>query len=298
MADGVAEIAEKLLTRPLVTLSAWDDVNAPMVRQWCEVMGNRNPRYARGGEIPAAMLHVWTMPGFGGAFPEGAPVDLVREASVQFSALGFTGVMAVRIQQQYIRSLVLGERLHREILIESVSPVKRTAVGDGIFVVEIATIFSGTEKIGTTRLTLLCFRPHDAHDGGAKHAQIQSGSAVDTLRLTAHFVISAAIATRDFEDVHLQPAGARARGMKDVYINIMTSLGLAQRWIEGDHGENIVISDMDLHLLAPAYPGDELGFTSQRSSPGQSVEFAMQLRQSLHARGVAQILTSEPNRSR
>ena len=50
---------------------AWDAVNAPMIRQWCEVMGIENPAYtdeaaaaAKGGVIaPATMLQVWCLEG-------------------------------------------------------------------------------------------------------------------------------------------------------------------------------------------------------------------------------------------
>ena len=44
---------------------AWDKVNAPMIRQWCEVMGVDPARYiAEGNAIaPPAMLQVWCMEG-------------------------------------------------------------------------------------------------------------------------------------------------------------------------------------------------------------------------------------------
>jgi len=52
---------------------AWDTVNAPMIRHWCEAMGDNNPLYtdsdaarAQGFEgvvAPPAMLQAWTMNG-------------------------------------------------------------------------------------------------------------------------------------------------------------------------------------------------------------------------------------------
>ena len=47
---------------------AWDEVNAPMIRQWCEMMGIANPAYTDpatpGGIVaPAAMLQAWCLEG-------------------------------------------------------------------------------------------------------------------------------------------------------------------------------------------------------------------------------------------
>ena len=40
---------------------AWDKINAPMIRQWCEVMGVDAARYIAEGKVtaPPAMLQVW-----------------------------------------------------------------------------------------------------------------------------------------------------------------------------------------------------------------------------------------------
>lgn len=52
---------------------AWDQVNEPMIRQWCEVMGVNNPLYTdaayaagteHGGIVaPPAMLQAWCLEG-------------------------------------------------------------------------------------------------------------------------------------------------------------------------------------------------------------------------------------------
>ena len=52
---------------------AWDEVNAPMIRQWCEVMGVDNPLYTdadyaatsefRGIVAPPATLQAWCLEG-------------------------------------------------------------------------------------------------------------------------------------------------------------------------------------------------------------------------------------------
>ena len=62
-----------LVGRQYGRVYAWDEVNAPMIRQWCEVMGVDNPLYTDAGFAlgtvhegliaPPAMLQVWTMEG-------------------------------------------------------------------------------------------------------------------------------------------------------------------------------------------------------------------------------------------
>ncbi|HEX2104138.1 MAG TPA: DEAD/DEAH box helicase family protein, partial [Solirubrobacteraceae bacterium] len=47
--------------------------------------------------------------------------------------------------------------------------------------------------------------------------------------LTPTFVIATALATRDFTPVHHDTALARAQGTKDIFVNILTTMGLVQR---------------------------------------------------------------------
>ncbi|HWN34585.1 MAG TPA: acyl dehydratase, partial [Pseudonocardia sp.] len=52
-----------------------------------------------------------------------------------------------------------------------------------------------------------------------------------TLEVTTTFVVSTAIATRDFQDVHHDRDAAVARGSKDIFLNILTTTGLVQRCV-------------------------------------------------------------------
>ena len=36
---------------------AWDNVNAPMIRQWCEIMGVDDARYLKEGAVIAPPAH-------------------------------------------------------------------------------------------------------------------------------------------------------------------------------------------------------------------------------------------------
>jgi uncharacterized protein len=78
---------------------------------------------------------------------------------------------------------------------------------------------------------------------------------------TPTFVISSALATRDFQDVHHDRDLAVARGSKDIFVNILTSTGLVQRFVSGWAGPGAVIRSIAIRLGAPCYAGDTLTFT-------------------------------------
>ncbi len=85
------------------------------------------------------------------------------------------------------------------------------------------------------------------------------------LPVTPTLVVSAAVATRDFQDVHHDRARAIERGSKDIFLNILTTTGLVQRyvgeWAREALGEDFVIRSCGLRLGAPAYPNDTVRFT-------------------------------------
>ena len=45
------------------------------------------------------------------------------------------------------------------------------------------------------------------------------------------FIVSTAIATRDYQDVHHDRDKAQAKGSKDIFVNILTDTGLVQRYL-------------------------------------------------------------------
>src|SRR4029077_442532 len=49
--------------------------------------------------------------------------------------------------------------------------------------------------------------------------------------VTPTFVIASALATRDFQDVHHDRDRAVVRGARDIFINILTTTGLVQRYV-------------------------------------------------------------------
>jgi len=77
------------------------------------------------------------------------------------------------------------------------------------------------------------------------------------------FVISTAIATRDFQDVHHDRDRAVQRGSKDIFLNILTTTGLVQRFVTDWAGPQAVVRNVAIRLGAPCYAGDTLTFTGQ-----------------------------------
>ncbi|WP_067858522.1 MaoC family dehydratase [Nocardia shimofusensis] len=89
------------------------------------------------------------------------------------------------------------------------------------------------------------------------------GTALPELVIHADptFVISTALATRDFQDVHHDRDKAVARGSKDIFVNILTDTGLVQRFVTDWAGPRAIVKSIALRLGVPLYAGDTLTLT-------------------------------------
>ena len=77
------------------------------------------------------------------------------------------------------------------------------------------------------------------------------------------FIVSTAIATRDYQDVHHDRDKAQAKGSKDIFVNILTDTGLVQRFITDWAGPNAVITSIGLRLGVPWYAYDTVTFNGE-----------------------------------
>jgi hypothetical protein len=77
------------------------------------------------------------------------------------------------------------------------------------------------------------------------------------------FVVSTAIATRDFQDVHHDRDKALARGSKDIFVNILTDTGLVQRYVTDWAGPAARVKNISIRLGVPAYAYDTLVFSGE-----------------------------------
>jgi acyl dehydratase len=81
--------------------------------------------------------------------------------------------------------------------------------------------------------------------------------------VTPTFVVASAIATRDFQDVHHDRDKAVARGSKDIFINILTTTGLVQRYVTDWAGPEALVRKVVIRLGVPCYAGDTLTFSGR-----------------------------------
>jgi hypothetical protein len=77
------------------------------------------------------------------------------------------------------------------------------------------------------------------------------------------FIVSTAIATRDYQDVHHDRDAAQAKGSKDIFVNILTDTGLVQRYITDWAGPSAVIRSIGLRLGVPWYAYDTVTFAGE-----------------------------------
>ncbi|MEO3810810.1 MaoC/PaaZ C-terminal domain-containing protein [Sphaerisporangium sp. B11E5] len=94
-------------------------------------------------------------------------------------------------------------------------------------------------------------------------AEIRIGATLPPMSvdLTPTTVIATALATMDFTPVHHDVAGARAQGSKDIFLNILTTMGLVERYVTDWSGPQTLIRGINVRLGVPAYAGDVLNFT-------------------------------------
>lgn len=145
---------------------AWDKVNAPMIRQWCEVMGVDAARYTAEGAVtaPPAMLQVWCMEGLTpNNYPPGSTTENPYEVLKLLEAQGMASVVAVNSELTFARDVTEGERLYYSTLFDAISLEKTTALGTGHFVTLVMSFFSqkpeGDEQVGQLLFRVFKFKP-------------------------------------------------------------------------------------------------------------------------------------------
>ncbi|RPK94281.1 MULTISPECIES: bifunctional MaoC family dehydratase N-terminal/OB-fold nucleic acid binding domain-containing protein [Streptomyces] len=155
-----------------------DPVNAPMIRHWCEAMGDTSAAYRGPDAIaPPTMLQAWTMGGLSGHTGGADRTDgadspgrtdgaggtgrtaTYDEMFALLDGAGYTSVVATDCEQEYLRPLRPGDRITFDTVIESVSPRKTTKLGTGYFVTTRTDVRADGEPAGTHRFRILKYRP-------------------------------------------------------------------------------------------------------------------------------------------
>ncbi|WP_327132750.1 OB-fold domain-containing protein [Streptomyces sp. NBC_01343] len=144
--------------RPAATAGRGKDpVNQPMIRHWCEAMGDADPAYTGPDAIaPPTMLQAWTMGGLSGHGDRSSAYD---ELLALLDGAGCTSVVATDCEQEYLRPLRPGDTITYDAVIESVSPRKTTKLGTGHFVTTRMDVRADGELAGTHRFRILKYAP-------------------------------------------------------------------------------------------------------------------------------------------
>ncbi|MFI7362184.1 bifunctional MaoC family dehydratase N-terminal/OB-fold nucleic acid binding domain-containing protein [Streptomyces sp. NPDC050149] len=134
-----------------------DRVNEPMIRHWCEAMGDAHPAYGGPDAVaPPTMLQAWTMGGLSGHTDRSGAYD---ELFGLLDGAGYTSVVATDCEQEYLRPLRPGDRITFDAVIEAVSERKTTKLGTGYFVTTRMDVRAQEELAGTHRFRILKYRP-------------------------------------------------------------------------------------------------------------------------------------------
>jgi uncharacterized OB-fold protein/acyl dehydratase len=83
--------------------------------------------------------------------------------------------------------------------------------------------------------------------------------------VTPTFVIASALATRDFQDVHHDRDRAVARGARDIFVNILTTTGLVQRYVSA-WAPDAVVRAVSIRLGVPCHAGETLTLSGQATA--------------------------------
>ena len=151
-----------------------DPVNQPMINNWVEAIGDRNPIYvdeaaARavghpGVVAPPAMIQVWTMFGLNGARPDDDPMGPMMKL---FDDNGYIGVVATNCEQTYHRYLRPGEEVSITSEMGDVVGPKQTALGEGFFINQHIVWRVGDEDVAEMNWRILKFKPAASSSGAA-----------------------------------------------------------------------------------------------------------------------------------
>ena len=149
-----------------------DEVNQAMIRHFVEAVGDENPVYTdekaavasgfTGVIAPPTMLQAWIMRGFKAHYMPDPDRDKTAHDELMelLDSAGYTSVVATDCEQEYRRPLVLGDRISVTSVIDSISPEKKTALGNGRFFTTLLEYADQTgEVVATMRFRILKFKP-------------------------------------------------------------------------------------------------------------------------------------------
>ena len=105
---------------------------------------------------------------------------------------------------------------------------------------------------------------------GPIFADVAVGDELPTLVLpiTRTLIVSGAIASRDYQDVHHDSVLAKERGSKDIFMNILTTNGLVGRYVTDWSGPRSRLAEVNIRLGAPNHPDCTMTLTGSVKEKG------------------------------
>jgi acyl dehydratase len=117
-----------------------------------------------------------------------------------------------------------------------------------------------------------------------------------TRDITRTTIVAAAISTRDFEPVHHDHEAAQRAGVKDIFLNIISTGGFVGKYITDWSGPEGRLKKLDINLGATVFPGDTLTSTGKIARKYQEgdlnlvdVEYSLAVEMGPHAWGTATV---------
>ena len=87
-----------------------------------------------------------------------------------------------------------------------------------------------------------------------------------SIDITPKLIVGAAIASRDYQNVHHDTAAAQALGSPDIFMNILTTNGLVGRFVTDWAGGGARLNKIAIRLGAPNFPGDSMTLSGEVKS--------------------------------
>ena len=112
---------------------------------------------------------------------------------------------------------------------------------------------------------------------GTEFTSVQVGDRLPELRIdiTAKLITGAAIASRDYQNVHHDQDSTRDLGSPNIFMNILTTNGFVGRYVMDWAGPSGILKKVSIRLGAPNYPGDAMVMSGEvvgKNDTDKSVE--------------------------
>jgi len=111
---------------------------------------------------------------------------------------------------------------------------------------------------------------------GIRYAETQVGDALPEQKvdITSSLIVGGAIASQDFTPVHHDLGAAKPTGMQDVFMNILTTNGLCEKYVTDWAGADAMVRKVAIKLGTPNLPGEVMklsGSVLERNDDDQTV---------------------------